>query len=158
MREGRGNSDCKPPKTKLCRIWHIIAHSRKTPCGDPCVEVPGHILHKPDPCIYDQFLLMAMHLPVTWDSPDVRILLGSLEQNTYDLTAGTTYNVEITVHNSSRLKAADGTSVDVGWIEFGAGPDASPDFDLFGERARLARDGSRDGSLAHSGRSWPLLH
>ena len=121
MREGRGNSDCKPPKTKLCRIWHIIAHSRKTPCGDPCVEVPGHILHKPDPCIYDQFLLMAMHLPVTWDSPDVRILLGSLEQNTYDLTAGTTYNVEITVHNSSRLKVADGTSVDVGWIEFGAG-------------------------------------
>jgi hypothetical protein len=117
----RAKSDCQLPKSKLCRIWYLIAHERKTPCGDPCVEFPGHILHKPDPCIYDQFMLMAMNQPVTWDNPDVRILLGGVEQYTYDLTVGTNYTVEITVHNSSRLKAANGTSVDVRWIEFGAG-------------------------------------
>jgi hypothetical protein len=121
MKTSRDESDCRHPKTKLCRIWSVITKERKTPCGDPCIEFPGHVLHKPDPCIYDQFLLMALNQPVTWDNPDVRILLGGVEQNTYDLATGTVYTVEITVHNSSRLKSADGTSVDLRWIEFGAG-------------------------------------
>lgn len=121
MKASHDKSGCCRPKSKLCRIWYIIAKERKTPLGDPCVEFPGHILHKPDPCIYDQFLLMALNQPVTWDNPDVRILLGGIEQYTYNLVTGTVYTVEITVHNSSRLKRADGTSVDVGWIEFGAG-------------------------------------
>jgi hypothetical protein len=85
----------------------MLTSEGKTPCGDPCVEFPGHILHKPDPCIYDQFLLMiAMNQPVTWDNPDVRILLGGLEQYTYDLVTGAEYTVEIAVHNSSREKPA----------------------------------------------------
>lgn len=121
MNDSREKSDCCRPKSTLCRICHIITKQRKTPCGDPCVTFPGHILHKPDPCIYDQFLLMAMNQPVTWANPDVHIFLGGVEQYTYNLTTGTTYTVEITVHNSSRLKPANGTSVDVRWIEFGAG-------------------------------------
>lgn len=121
MKASRDDTDYCRPKSTLCRIWYIITKERKTPYGDPCVEFPGHILHKPDPCIYDQFLLMALKQPVTWDNPDVRIFLNGVEQNTYNLVTGTTYTVEITVHNSSRLKPADGTSVDVGWIEFGAG-------------------------------------
>jgi len=64
---------------------------------------------------------MALNQPVTWDSPDVHIFLGGVEQYTYNLTTGITYTVQITVHNSSRLKPANGTSVDVRWIEFGAG-------------------------------------
>jgi len=64
---------------------------------------------------------MAMNQPVTWDNPDVSIFLGGVEQYTYNLTVGTTYDVAITVHNSSRLKPANGTVVDVRWIEFGAG-------------------------------------
>ena len=38
-----------------------------------------------------------------------------------DLIAATEYDVEITVHNSSRDKPAIGTTVDVRFIEFGAG-------------------------------------
>jgi hypothetical protein len=64
---------------------------------------------------------MRLQQPVTWDNPDVRILLNGVEQNSYNLTAGTTYTVEITVHNSSRDKPATGTAVYVRWIEFGAG-------------------------------------
>lgn len=64
---------------------------------------------------------MQLNQPVTWDSPDVRILLGGVEQNSYNLTTDTEYTLEITVHNSSRDKAADGTPVHVRWIEFGAG-------------------------------------
>src|SRR5947207_12216766 len=119
VKASRDKSDCCRPKSKLGRIWYIITKERKTPYGDPCVEFPGHILHKPDPCIYDQFLLMAMNQPVTWDNPDVAIFLGGVEQNTYDLATSTTYAVAITVHNSSREKPANGTSVEVRWIEFG---------------------------------------
>ena len=105
----------------LCRIWYILRCGRKTPEGDPCVVVPGHVARKPDPCIYSQFLLMQINQPVTWDNPDVRILLAGVEQYTYNLTAGTEYDVEITVHNASRDKPANGTLVDIRWIEFGAG-------------------------------------
>ncbi|MBS0562286.1 MAG: hypothetical protein JSR21_19740 [Proteobacteria bacterium] len=104
----------------LCRIWQILTRE-KTPEGDPCVVVPGHVIRKPDPCIYDQFLLMQLNQPVTWDNPDVRIFLGGVEQYTYNLTAGTEYDVTIEVHNSSRDEPANGTTVDVRWIEFGAG-------------------------------------
>lgn len=104
----------------LCRIWCILTEE-KTPEGDSCVVFPGHVIRKPDPCIYSQFLLMQLEQPVSWDNPDIRIFRGGVEQDTYNLTAGTDYDLEITVHNSSRDKPANGTSVDVQWIEFGAG-------------------------------------
>ncbi len=103
----------------LCRILLIIFNKRKT--GDPCVYFPERIINRPDPCIYSQFFLMQLQLPVTWDNPDVAILLGGVEQFTYDLTANTEYDVAITVHNSSPEKDALATRVDVRWIEFGAG-------------------------------------
>jgi hypothetical protein len=108
------------PLSLLCRIWRLLA-TEKTPYGDPCVTIPGHIAHKPDPCIYSQFLLMQLGQPVTWDNPDVRILRNGVEQYSYDLTADTDYDLEIDVHNSSRDKPAVGTTVSVRWIEFGAG-------------------------------------
>lgn len=64
---------------------------------------------------------MKLSQPVTWDNPDVKILRGGIEQYTYDLVANTDYELEITVHNASRDKPANGTIVDVRWIEFGAG-------------------------------------
>lgn len=122
---GRTRNDSKAadmrPGCVLCRIWHILRCREKTPEGDPCIVIPGHIARKPDPCIYSQFLLMQLNQPVTWDNPDVRILLGGVEQYTYGLTAGTEYDLEITVHNASRDKPALGTLVDIRWIEFGAG-------------------------------------
>lgn len=117
----RKSCGCRERASKLCRIWHIITREPKTPEGDPCVRFPGHLIRKPDPCIYSQFLLMQLGQPVTWDNPDVRILLGGVEQNTYALTANTEYVVEVTVHNSSRDKPANGTTVALRWIEFGAG-------------------------------------
>ena len=108
------------PGCILCRIWDILGEP-KTPDGDPCVVVPGHIIRKPDPCIYSQFLLMQLNQPVTWDNPDVRIFLNGVEQDTYSLAVSTEYDVEVTVHNASRDKPALGTGVDIHWIEFGAG-------------------------------------
>jgi hypothetical protein len=116
-----GDCGCRKPRFWPCKVWDIITREPKTPFGDPCVRFPGHIIRKPDPCIYSQFLLLQLRQPVTWDNPDVRILLGGIEQDSYNLTAGTEYVLEITVHNSSRDEPASGTTVDVGWIEFGAG-------------------------------------
>jgi hypothetical protein len=104
-----------------CRKWREIFCRKRPKRGDPCVTIPGHVAHKPDPCIYSQFLLMRLGQPVTWDNPDVRILLGAIEQDTYNLTADTEYDVSITVHNSSREKVAAGTQVFVRYAEFGAG-------------------------------------
>lgn len=103
----------------LCKLFIVIFKRRKG--GDPCVYIPGPIINRPDPCIYDQFLLMELQQPVTWDNPDVALFLNGVEQYTYDLTTNTEYDVEVTVHNSSREKPAIGTNVDIRWIEFGAG-------------------------------------
>jgi len=122
---GRSSKTTRPDGDKkswciLCKIWEILTRE-KTPEGDPCVVIPGHLIRKPDPCIYDQFLLMQLGQPVTWDNPDVRIFLGGVEQYTYNLTVSTEYDVAVTVHNASRDEAANQTAVDIHWIEFGAG-------------------------------------
>jgi len=102
----------------FCKLILILTGKRG---GDECVYIPERIINRPDPCIYDQFLLMQLGLPVTWDNPDVAIFLNGIEQYTYDLRVNTEYDVLITVHNTSREKPALGTLVDVGWVEFGAG-------------------------------------
>ncbi|HEV7676338.1 MAG TPA: hypothetical protein VGQ12_17535 [Candidatus Angelobacter sp.] len=65
--------------------------------------------------------MMQLGKPVTWANPDVVISLAGIKQDTYDLIVNTTYDVAITVHNTSQEKEARGTHVDVRWIEFGAG-------------------------------------
>jgi hypothetical protein len=102
-----------------CKLLAILLGRRGG--GDACVYVPERIINRPDPCLYSQFLLMQLGLPVTWDNPDVGLFLNGVEQNTYDLIVDTDYDVVITVHNSSRRKEAPGTAVAVRWIEFGAG-------------------------------------
>jgi hypothetical protein len=115
-----GLKDCWGIFDTLCKIWSIIfrgKHRRR----DPCVYIPERVSNRPDPCIYSQFMLMELHMPVTWENPDVSIFLGGVKQYTYNLTANTEYDVVITVHNSSHDKEARGTHVSVRWIEFGAG-------------------------------------
>jgi hypothetical protein len=101
------------------RVRAIVFNERKS--GDPCVYLPERVSNRPDPCIYSQFLLMQLGKPVTWDNPDVALFRDGVEQYTYDLTVDTTYDVVVTVHNSSQEKPATGTQVALRWIEFGIG-------------------------------------
>jgi hypothetical protein len=103
----------------FCKLLVILLGRRKG--GDDCVYIPEQVINRPDPCLYSQFLLMQLGLPVTWDNPDVALFLNGVEQYTYDLVVDTEYDVVVTVHNSSRRKPALGTGVDIAWIEFGAG-------------------------------------
>jgi hypothetical protein len=105
---------------KLCRYWKVIAGEYGRP-GRDCVYFPERVINRPDPCIYSQFALMNLGQPVTWDNPDIVLRKGGVEQFTYDLSVGTEYDVEVTVHNASRKKPAPGTEVRLVWIEFGAG-------------------------------------
>ena len=102
-----------------CKLLAILLGRRRG--GDDCVYIPEKVINRPDPCLYSQFLLMQLGLPVTWDNPDVAVFLNGVEQYTYDLTVDTEYDVVVTVHNSSRTKTAVGTGVSVRWVEFGAG-------------------------------------
>jgi hypothetical protein len=103
----------------LCRIYAIIWNKRKT--GDRCTYLPARVINRPDPCIYSQFMLMQLHLPVPWANPDVNIFLGGVKQDTYHLLADTNYDVQITVHNSLYDQPANNTQVNAGFVEFGAG-------------------------------------
>ncbi len=119
-RDGQDFSFLKRKACILCKAWHVLTREPKRN-GDPCIVIPARLARKPDPCIYSQFMLLQAGMPVTWDNPDVRIFRGGVEQDTYNLSAGVEYDIEITVHNASRNKPANGTGVDVKWIEFGAG-------------------------------------
>ena len=39
---------------------------------------------------------MKLGLPVTWDNPDIAVLLGGVEQNTFDLRVDTEYEIRTT--------------------------------------------------------------
>jgi len=84
---------------------------------------------------------------------------------TYNLTVSTEYDVEVTVHNASRDKPADGTAVDIHWIEFGAGGQIKHPITITAdERPGMAghlrghdqmEDARYAGPLLHRGRAQP---
>jgi hypothetical protein len=89
---------------KLCRIWWIVTNRRKT--GDRCVYFPERVINRPDPCIYDQFLLMQLGKPVTWDSPDIATSLA--------ITApGAVFGID-----EIRLRAAPGSGLEYAFPSF----------------------------------------
>jgi hypothetical protein len=103
----------------ICKVFRVVVGKR--PGSRGCIYIPERIINRPDPCIYDQFLLMQLGQPVTWANPDFSIMLGGVPQYTYGLTVSTTYDIHIKVHNSSRQKPALGTTINVHWLEFGVG-------------------------------------
>src|SRR5262245_56811892 len=70
----------------LKRLWAIIKdllarqklpHPQREP-SVPCIMTDHPSVHRPDPCIYAQSFLLKQGLPVTWDNPDIAILLGGV--------------------------------------------------------------------------------
>lgn len=86
-----------------------------------CLRLPIDVTRRPDPCIYSQFFLMANGQSVTWDNPNVEILLGGLPQDTYNLAPATTYEVRVGIENASPVFDAIGTQVQVNLLTFGVG-------------------------------------
>lgn len=72
---------------------------------EPCGKIPEAVVRRPDPCIYSQTYLASQGLPVTWDNPDIWMAPaatpGSIEPDSYHLTADTDYLVSVQAHNAS---------------------------------------------------------
>jgi len=96
--EDRILARCRGFGAWFCKLLVLLLGRRKG--GDDCVYVPERVINRPDPCLYSQFLLMQLGLPVTWDNPDVALFLNGVEQYTYDLVVDTEYDVAVTVRRS----------------------------------------------------------
>ena len=91
----------------------------------PCLQVPIEVTRRPDPCIYSQFYLMANGQPVTWDNPNIEVMLGGVPQDTYNLQASTNYQIRVGIENASAFFAALATQVQVNLLDWGMGVQAS---------------------------------
>jgi hypothetical protein len=108
--------------TGLQSICDVLVR-RKFP--RPCLQIPIDVTRRPDPCIYSQFYLMANNQPVTWDNPNIEVLLGGLAQDTYNLQASTNYQIKVGIENASPFFDARGTQVQVNLLDWGMGMQTS---------------------------------
>ncbi len=86
-----------------------------------CQPVPSTIYRRPDPLIYDQYYLMGLGLPVTWDNPDIHIEHNGVTVDPHTLQPGVTYTVIARVWNGSALSPVVGMPVRFSYLSFGVG-------------------------------------
>jgi hypothetical protein len=89
-----------------------------------CVCPPA--LKKPDPFIYDQYYLMSLGLPVTWDNPDIYIFEGSTLVDPHELKASTAYTVVARIWNDSTDAPVIDLKVNFSYLSFGMGTTSHP--------------------------------
>ena len=89
----------------LCKAIATFFHRRKrghvvNPA--PCIPIKHPAYKKPDPLIYDQYYLMSLGLAVSWQNPDIEILLGGVPVvSAYDLLPSTAYTIRARIWNGS---------------------------------------------------------
>jgi hypothetical protein len=93
---------------------------------DRCSTLDNPAYHRPDPCIYSQQYLMSLGLPVTWDNPDISLLLNGVVVPEYNLLADTEYEIDATVWNNSYDAPAVGMKVNFAYLSFGASTVVNP--------------------------------
>lgn len=81
---------------------------RRRPSPADCQPVPSHTYRRPDPLIYDQYYLMGLGFPVTWDNPDIRIERAGVAVDPHNLQPDTEYEVVAQVWNGSSTAPAIG--------------------------------------------------
>lgn len=84
-----------------------------------CINIDNPAFHRPDPCIYSQQYLMALGLAVTWDNPDIAILLNGVPVPEHDLLPDTEYEIDATVWNNSYEAPVIGLLVHFSYLSFG---------------------------------------
>lgn len=102
-----------------CRAARRLGHREGR--GSCCIELPPSVLVRADPMIYDQYYLMGMGLAVTWDNPDIDVLLDGSEVSPSELVSATEYAVRVRVWNGSYDAPAVGLPVELTFLRFGVG-------------------------------------
>jgi hypothetical protein len=107
--------------------WFCLAIRREANLGaDQCNTLNSPVVLVPDPLIYDQYYLMGLGLPVTWDNPDIFIFRGGVPVAPSDLEADTTYQVVARVWNNSTAAPVAGLPVAFSYLSFGIGTVSHP--------------------------------
>ena len=109
----------------LCKAIGTFFHRRKrqhivNPA--PCIPIRHPAFKKPDPLIYDQYYLMSLGLAVSWQNPDIQILLGGVPvASAYDLLPATAYTIRARIWNGSTTGVCAGMPVTFSYLSFGVG-------------------------------------
>jgi hypothetical protein len=106
--------------------WMKLSHSEQTSLQDKCAHFDHPALHQPDPCIYSQQYLMSLGLPVTWDNPDISLLLNGVVVPETDLVPATDYEIQATIWNNSYDAPVVGLRVEFSFLSFGASTVSTP--------------------------------
>ena len=89
-----------------------------------CINVPENMVRKPDPCIYSQGELATSPELIKWENIDIRLFnvgTGGFVRSTFDLEEGSSYRIEVDVHNCSPDVVAHNTKVELFFAPFGIG-------------------------------------
>jgi hypothetical protein len=114
--------ECLALFARLLRFYLGKDEPRDRHCH--CVCPPA--LKKPDPFIYDQYYLMSLGWPVTWDNRDIYIFDGSILVDPHDLRASTPYTVVARIWNSSTDVPVINLKVNFSYLSFGMGVHSNP--------------------------------
>ena len=105
------------------RLRACFARGKKPPQKRPeCVPIKHPSFMRPDPMIYDQYYLMSLGLAVTWQNPDIQLLLNGVPVlSPYDLKKSTRYTIRATIYNASATGVVYDMPVVFSYLSFGVG-------------------------------------
>jgi len=92
-----------------------------SPVQPDCVTIDHPAFVRPDPLLYSQEALIAQGLAVTWDNPDISLLLAGVPVSSSSLQPGTTYDVQVRVWNNSLDAPVVAMPVRLSYLDFGVG-------------------------------------
>jgi hypothetical protein len=107
--------------------WFCALFQRKIrPGKGQCNSLNNPVVRVPDPTIYDQYYLMSLGLPISWENPDISIWLGGVPVSPSDLSPGTTYQVLARIWNNSTDAPIAGLPVAFSYLSFGVATVSHP--------------------------------
>lgn len=115
---------CKGVKA-FC-AYEKLPHAKQEAAGNQCSTFTNPAFHRPDPCIYSQQYLLKLGLPVTWDNPDISLLLNGTVVPEHSLLPDTVYEIDATIWNNSYDAPAVGLRVEFAYLSFGTATQVNP--------------------------------
>lgn len=96
--------------------------------ADPnrCTAIDNPAFQRPDPCIYDQYYLMSLGLAVTWENPDITLLLNGAPVIETQLLPSTEYTIRAVIWNNSYEAPVVGMPVQFSFLSFGVATTSTP--------------------------------
>ena len=110
---------------KIC-VRNKLSHWDKDATNEGCGIIHHPSFHRPDPLIYSQKYLRSLGLAVTWNNPDIVLLLNGVVVSEGDLLPNTEYEIRATIWNNSFDAPVVGLTVDFSFMSFGAATATTP--------------------------------